>query len=139
APIVSDKSGKGLADLVVRTLEDVFEKSFLRKFLTAVATDGEYHNLRLGDKLRANLEIDPTTLVHTWCVAHRLELACTDASKGTTDVRSELHQHMPARHGKAFEALEQASFETGVPYFVPLAFMPTRWASSETRVYENFS
>ncbi|EER07499.1 hypothetical protein Pmar_PMAR020664 [Perkinsus marinus ATCC 50983] len=139
APIASDKSGKGLADLVVRTLEDVFDKSFLQNFLTAVATDGEYHNLRLGDKLRANLDIDPTTLVHTWCVAHRLELACNDASKGITNVRAELHQHMPARHGQAFEALEQASFETGVPYFVPLAFMPTRWASSETRVYENFS
>ncbi|EER08719.1 hypothetical protein Pmar_PMAR017777 [Perkinsus marinus ATCC 50983] len=139
APIATAKSGDALTDLLISTIKEYFDIPFVQASMVGVATDGEYVNLRLGPRLHDSLDLDPSDLTHTWCLAHRLELACTDASKGVTNLRSELHPYMPSRHGKSFEELEKLSAEKGTRFYTPVGFVCTRWASSEHRVFKNFS
>ncbi|KAF4664239.1 hypothetical protein FOL47_005226 [Perkinsus chesapeaki] len=139
APVVTDKTGEGLTELLVDTLVCFgLDEEQLRSNLVALATDGEYHGLRVWSRLREALACDADQLYHSWCVAHRIELAINDSHKGTTDVRSVLHPAMPSRHGNAYEDLRDEASKLGVRFAAPLAFSATRWASSEARVYRNF-
>ncbi|EER18735.1 hypothetical protein Pmar_PMAR006353 [Perkinsus marinus ATCC 50983] len=140
APVAADKTGDGLTELLLTTLlEFGFDEELLRNNLVALATDGEYHGLRVGGRLSNALGCEDEQLYHSWCIAHRIELAVNDSHKDATDLRSVLHPAMPSRHGYAYEDLRDEAARLGVKFAAPLAFSATRWASSEARVYHNFA
>ncbi|KAF4654912.1 hypothetical protein FOL47_009696 [Perkinsus chesapeaki] len=59
APVVTDKTGEGLTELLVETLLDFgLDEDHLRSNLVALATDGEYHGLRVGSRFREALACD---------------------------------------------------------------------------------
>ncbi|KAF4650573.1 hypothetical protein FOL47_001043 [Perkinsus chesapeaki] len=139
SPVASDKSGLGLASLALDTILGMgLSKEFVSKNCVSLSTDGEYLNLRAGERLSELLGVDDDAqLYHGWDIAHRLELCHDDAHK-TVDLRGMLHSEVKSQIGSSYERTRMAAESIGVKFYSPLSYCKTRWASSERRVLVNF-